>query len=519
VANLLLARGIGRAREMAVRAALGASRAQIARLLLCESLVLAATGGGAGLALSWAALRVAPSMMPSGLLPQGIALHFDLRVTLFAAVLTGATGLLFGMAPAWHAARAPLGESLAAGGRGATGGAGRMRTLLAVGEVAGAVLLLAGAGLLVRTLASMTAEDPGFRADSVLTMTVTLPMSRYPDQANVLTFFRQADAALAALPGVQSVGFVDNLPLDGWNIGQPIEVVGDPPVDAANRKSAHYQITSPRYFDTLGIRLAEGRPFNDRDVAAAPQVCIVNEEFVRRFLGGRAPLGTIVKIPNMAPGLAPGIPREIVGVIRQVAIGAGETLKAPEVYVPMEQNVWYDSAIALKTAGPPTALIASARKAIAGIDKDQPVTRVRTMEEVAAEATERPRFRAALVSVFAALALALAAVGIFGVLSFSVRERMREFGVRLALGATSADILRLVLGAGVQIAGTGALLGVAAAALLTRTLASLLFGVTPLDPVTFVAAPALLVVTALVACVAPALRAVRVDPAVTLRQE
>jgi putative ABC transport system permease protein len=350
-------------------------------------------------------------------------------------------------------------------------------------------------------------------------MTVSLPMSRYPDQANMLTFFRQADAALAALPGVQSVGFVDNLPLDGWNIGQPIEVAGDPPVDAANRKSAHYQITSPRYFDTLGIRLAEGRPFNDRDVAAAPQVCIVNEEFVRRFLGGRAPLGTIVKIPNMAPGLAPGIPREIVGVIRQVAIGAGETLKAPEVYVPMEQNVWYDSAIALKTAGPPAALIASARKAIAGVDKDQPVTRVRTMDEVAAEATERPRFRAALVSVFAALALALAAVGIFGVLSFSVRERMREFGVRLALGATSADILRLVLGAGVQIAGTGALVGVAAAALLTRTLASLLFGVTPLDPVTFVAAPALLVVTALVACVAPALRAVRVDPAVTLRQE
>jgi putative ABC transport system permease protein len=350
-------------------------------------------------------------------------------------------------------------------------------------------------------------------------MSVSLPISRYPDQTNVLNFFRRADAALAALPGVQSVGFVENLPLDGWDIGQPIEVVGDPPVDSSNRKSAHYQITSPRYFETVGIRLAAGRPFNDRDVATAPQVCIVNEEFVRRFLGGRAPVGMLVKVPNMAPGQVPSIPREIVGVIKQVAIGAGEKEKAPEIYVPMEQNVWYTSAIALKTAGPPATLIASARAAIAGIDKDQPVTRVRTMDEVAAEATERPRFRAALVSVFAATALMLAAVGIFGVLTFSVRERRREFGVRMALGATSGDILRLVLGAGVRIAGTGALIGVASAALLTRTLASLLFGVTPLDPVTFAAAPALLVITALVACVAPAVRAVRVDPAVTLRQE
>jgi predicted permease len=519
VANLLLARGIGRAREIAVRVALGATRAQIARLLLSESLILATIGGGAGLAMSWATLRIAPSLIPSGLLPQGISLHFDARVTLFAAALTGVTGVLFGMAPAWHAARAPLSESLAAGGRASIGGAGRMRMLLAVGEVAGAVLLLAGAGLLLRTLASMTAEDVGFHAESVLTMSVSLPISRYPDQTKVLNFFRRADAALAALPGVQSVGFVENLPLDGWDIGQPIEVVGDPPVDPSNRKSAHYQMTSPRYFETLGIRLAEGRPFNERDVATAPQVCIVNEEFVRRFLGGRAPLGMIVTVPNMAPGQAPSIPRQIVGVIRQVATGAGEKEKAPEIYVPMEQNVWYTSAIALKTAGPPAALIASVRAAIAGIDKDQPVTRVRTMDEVAAEATERPRFRAALVSTFAAMALVLAAVGIFGVLTFSVRERRREFGVRMALGATSGDILRLVLGAGVRIAGTGAVIGIAAAAFLTRTLASLLFGVTPLDPVTFAAAPALLVITALVACVAPAVRAVRVDPAVTLRQE
>ena len=519
VANLLLARGIGRSREIAVRAALGASRAQIASLLWSESMVLAAIGGGAGIALSWAVLRVAPALIPPGLLPPGIELHFDARVTLFAVALSGVTALLFGTAPAWHAVRGPIGESLASGGRAAIGGAGRIRSALAVAEVAGAVLLLAGAGLFVRTLASMTAEETGFHADSVLTMSVSVPFNRYTDAAQLLGFFRRVDSALAALPGVQSVGFVDNLPLDGWNMGQPIEIAGDPPVEASSRKSAHYQITSPRYFETLGIQLAQGRAFTDRDVAGAPQVCIVNEEFVRRFLGGRAPLGQIVKVPNIEFGRAPSIPREIVGVIKQVAIGAGEKEKAPELYVPMEQNVWYSSSIAVKTAGSPTTLIAAARAAIAGIDKDQPVTRVRTMDEVAAEATARPRFRATLVGTFAAVALVLAAVGIFGVLTFVVRERMREFGVRLALGATSGDILRLVLGTGLKIAGTGAIAGVAAAAALARTLASLLFGVTPLDPVTFAAAPVLLIVTALAACVAPAIRAVRVDPAVTLRQE
>ena len=519
VANLLLARGIGRAREIAVRAALGASSGRIVGLLLSESVVLAAIGGAAGLALSWAALRVAPSIMPPGLLPEGIPLRFDARVTIFAAALTCLTGVLFGMAPAWHAARTPLRDTLSSGGRASTGAAGRLRSALAIAEVAGAVLLLAGAGLLIRTLASMTAADPGYRADSVLTMSVSLPLSRYPDQTHALTFFRRADAEFAAIPGVQSVGFVDNLPLDGWDIGQPIEIAGDPPTDAASRRSAHYQITSPRYFETLGIRLAKGRAFTDRDVATAAQVCIVNEEFVRRFLQGREALGKIVKVPNMAPGQTQPIAREIVGVIRQVAVDAGEKTKAPEVYVPMEQNVWYSSAIALKTAGSPATFAGAARAAIAKIDADQPVTRMRTMDEVASEATQAPRFRAALVSTFATMALVLAAVGIFGVLTFSVRERTREFGVRVALGATTRDILRLVVQSGVKIAGAGVAIGLVAAALLTRMLASLLFGVTPLDPVTFVAAPAVLVVTALAACVAPALRAVRIDPAVTLRQE
>src|SRR6185295_16695918 len=264
--------------------------------------------------------------------------------------------VLFGMAPAWHAVRTPLGEALAAGGRASIGGAGRLRNVLAVAEVAGAVLLLAGAGLLVRTLASMNAEDPGYHADSVMTMAVSLPLSRYPDQTHALTFFRRAEAALAAIPGVQSVGFSTVLPLDGFEIGQPVEIAGE-----AVRKSAHYQLTSPRYFETIGIPIVKGRAFTDRVQALAPQVCIVNEEFVRRFLRGREPLGTVVKVPNMAPGIAPTIAREIVGVIKQVAIGAGEKEKAVEIYVPIEQNVWYSSAIVLKTAGRPETITSAAR--------------------------------------------------------------------------------------------------------------------------------------------------------------
>jgi putative ABC transport system permease protein len=518
VANLLLARGIGRAREMAVRAALGASSRHLARLLLTESVVLALPGGAAGLALSWIALRVAPAIVPPGLMPEGIPLQFDIRVALFAAALTCLTGVLFGMAPAWHAARTPLGESLAAGGRASIGGVGRLRAVLAVGEIRRRAAAggrrtshshprgrVCGGSGVSRRFSPDHEREPAAQ-----------PLCQSEECPDVLPPCRSGARGDSGRPVGRIRG---HLPLDGWDIGQGIEIVGGPPIDASNRKSAHYQITTPRYFETIGIRLAKGRAFTDRDIETSPPVCIVNEEFVRRFLDGGEPLGAIVKVANMAPGNAPTIPREIVGVIRQVAIGAGEKDKAPEIYVPMEQNVWYASSIALKTAGPPVAYTAAARAAIESIDKDQPVTRVRTMDEVAAEATQGQRFRAALVSTFAGIALVLAAVGIFGVLTFSVRERTRELGVRVALGATSTDILRLVVGSALKIAVSGVVIGLAAAAVLTRTLASLLFGVTPLDPVTFVAAPAVLVTTTLVASVAPAIRAIGVDPAVTLRQE
>ena len=509
---------MGRVREIAVRRAIGARTGDIVRLLITESVLLAIFGGVAGVILSWATLRVAPAIVPPGLLPEGIRLEFDLRVALFAAALTAFTGMLVGVAPAWHAARMPLTEVLAAGGRSVTTG-GRLRRALTIGEVALAVVLLSGAGLLVRTLVSMSTEERGFHADSVLTMGIGLPISRYPTEPQVIALYRQLESALGALPGVRAVGFANSLPLQGWDLGQPFEIAGDPPTDPSSRRSAHYEMVNAGYFEALGISILKGRAFNERDVATSPPVCIVNEEFVRRHLQGREAIGTVVKVPNMSFGPAPSLAREIVGVIRQVTVQSGEAEKAAQVYVPLEQNAWYSTAIALRTDGNPMALAEPARSVVARIDRDLPLTRVRPMDDVAAESVMRPRFRAGLVGTFAALALALAGVGLFGVLTFSVRERRRELGVRVALGARTADILSLFVGSGLQMAVAGITIGLLLSAALTRSLTALLYGVTPLDPVTYAAASLILAMTALVSCVTPALLALRTDPAVALRQE
>jgi predicted permease len=351
-------------------------------------------------------------------------------------------------------------------------------------------------------------------------MFVTLPFNQYREEESIRVFDRRMQASLTALPGVRSVALGNNLPLDGWDIGQPVSIVGDPPADASSLRAAHYVMVNPTYFDTLGIAITAGRAFDAHDVATSEPVCIVNPEFVRRFLGGRDPLRAAAQVPPMAFGPSPPTPaRRIVGVAAQVAIAAGEVEKAATIYVPVEQNAWYTTAIAIRTDGDPMRVVDPARRAIAAIDPAQPVTRVRTLQEIAGEAVVRPAFRARLVGAFAGVATTLAGIGIFGVLMFSVRERTREFGVRRALGATPAHIVRDVAASGARIAITGTIAGVAAAAALTRLLSSLLFGVAPLDPVTFVAAPATLAAVAIAACIVPALVAVRADPAVALRQE
>ena len=319
---------------------------------------------------------------------------------------------------------------------------------------------------------------------------------------------------------MKSAAFGGSLPLDGWDIGQGFTIVGDPPVEPSRMPSAHYQIvsaaTSGRSASTW---CAAGRSTSTTPRRRKP-VCVVNEEFVRRYLNGREPIGTIVGVQNMAmSGSSEAVPREIVGVSRQVAEPAGEKERVVEIYVPITQNPWFSASLSVQTAGDPLAFLPAVKAAIARVDKDQPLTRVRTMEEVAAEATSQPRFRAELVGVFALLALMLAAVGIFGVLAYSVGQRAREFGIRVALGARSHDVLRLVLGGALKMTGAGVAIGLVAAALLTRLLGTLLFAVQPTDPLTFIGTAAVLAVSALLACALPAWRATRVDPAVTLRQE
>jgi predicted permease len=520
VANLLLARGAIRTREIAVRASLGGSQGRIVRQLLTESALLATLGGVAGIGLAWIVLRAAPSFIPEGLVPVSLQLTLDARVLGFAAALTIATGLLFGLAPAWHAARTPLGDALRAGGRAATGTAGAFRTILAAGEIAVAVLLASGAALLVRTLGSLNHVDPGYHATNVLTMNVSLPLSRYPTPERALQFYQAMQNEIRSVPGVSDVGLGTNLPLDGWDIGQGFHIIGQPLNSESNEPSAHYQMVNANYFSTLGIPLLKGRTFTEGDAGTSKPVCIVNEELARRYLKGPDPIGMRLSVQAMAPGGPRPVVREIVGVVRQVKIeGLGEKQNNLEIYVPITQNAWYWAAVAVRTAGDPMALAGSVRAAVGRVDKDLPVTRVRTMDEVAGQSIAQPRFRAELVGAFATLASVLASVGVFGVLAFSVSQRTREFGIRMALGARSADVLRLVLRGGLKIAAAGLAIGVAAAVALTRFLESLLFGVTPLDPISFLAAAALLLVLALAACAAPAVRAARVDPAVTLRQE
>ena len=393
-----------------------------------------------------------------------------------------------------------------------------LRSILAAGEIAVAVMLVAGAGLLLRTLLSMYQVDPGYRADHVLTANVTPPVSRYPTPERALLFYQAAERAVGAIPGVRAAAWGGSLPLEGRDIGQPFNIVGEDP--ARNRSAASYQIVSSGYFDAMGIRLIAGRAFSEHDSGSSTPVCIVNEEFVRRYLKGREPIGARVNVASMhLPGPL-DVVREIVGVIRQVkADGLAATEESVEIYVPIAQNPWYGATLVVRSAGDPNALVTAVKAAVAQVDKDMPLMRIRTMEQVAADSVAQPKFRAALAGTFAGVAVALAAVGIFGVLAFSVSQRTREFGVRMALGAKMWDVTRLVLAGGARIVLLGIAAGLGASAALTRTIGSLLFGVKPLDPLTFVAAPVVLAAVALTACAIPALRASKVDPAVALRQE
>ena len=524
VANLLLARTMSRTRELAVRSALGASRRRIVSQILTEGLVLAAVGGLIGLAVGAAILSVAPSLVPPGLLPSAVSLAFDERVVTFCAIASLAVGLAFGLAPAWQVTGLSVVQAMSTEGRTTTRG-GRFRSVLVVAEVAAAVLVLCGAGLLLRTLISLQSVDAGNGAQDVLTMTLNIPVpngrtpTRYDTQDAVYRFYASVEREVAQTTGVSRVAIGGVLPLDGMWTGQGIDIEGDPPREGPSRNLVSYHMVSPAYFETLDIPIVSGRAFTETDSRDGVQVCIVSEVFVQRFLNGRNPLGVRVAVPAMAFPMRPVL-REIVGVTRQITMWPNERQPVPQLYVPIAQNSWYSASLIVRPqAGPAEALLPAVKAAVALVDKEQPVTRVRTIQAVAAEATSRPRFRAVLVGTFAALALGLAMVGVFGLLAYSVQQRVREFGVRIAIGAGTSDVMRLVIGSAAKLTIIGLVIGLTGAALLSRYVTTLVYPVRPLDPVTFIAVPIVLVITAAVAVMAPAWRAARVDPVVAFRVE
>jgi len=521
VANLILARGVGRTREMAVRAALGGTRMRIARQLLVESALLGVIGGAAGLAVAAGLLQVAPAFVPPQTIPESIVLGIDWRLAAFAVIVTFATAILFGLAPAWQATRVPLVEAMIGGGRGSTDRAGRVRQALAVVEIAAALLLMTGAGLLVRTLASLNSVDAGYRAENVVTMTLRVPFRMLLGAApgELARYYQKIEDEIASIPGVRVAAIGSDVPLAGISYRRPFEIAAEAVQDPANRPTAHYQMITPRYFEALGIPLLRGRVFTERDSGTAADVCIVNEAFASRHFPDRDPIGARITVQSQELKSRPVV-REIVGVVRQLKTRPDEpTDDSLEIYVPLAQNAWIFTTVVVRAMDGPDRLLPSIQAAVARVDPLQIVSRVRTMEAVAAESTARPRFRAQLVAAFAVLAAVLAAVGIFGLLTFVVQQRAREFSVRVAVGAGASDLLRLVLGDGLKLTAIGLAVGLAASALLARSLATLLFGVTPFDPITFIGAPTALAMLAIVACVGPAIRALRVDPAATLKAE
>jgi putative ABC transport system permease protein len=521
VANLLLARATVRGRELTIRSALGAGKRRIVRQLLTESLVLAAVGGAMGVGIGAAILSIAPSLIPVGLLPAAVSLTFDGRVAAFCAAAALLVGLLFGLAPAWHLPELALAQATTSETRTATGRGGTVRDLLVVGEVAAAVLLLFGAGLLMRTLLAVDNVDRGYQERRVLTMLVDPLGGRYPTPESKLQFFDTVEREVMGGPGIRSMAWASTLPLGESTFGpSSFEIVGDPPLEETQRPAADYQIVSPSYFATLDLPIVNGRGFSDRDTQGGVQVCIVNEAFVRDHLQGRSPIGVRLAIPSVASGKLTA--REIVGVARQVKGQPDEREDLVQIYVPLAQDAVDDIFMVVRPeSGPAEAIAPSVRAAIARIDKEQLVSvrGVMTLEDIAWVATARHRFRAVLVMTFAVLALALAMVGVFGVIAYSVQQRVREFGVRIALGATTRQVLALVLGSAARTIGVGAVIGLGAAALTAQSISTFLFGVQPLDPLTFASVAFVLAVTATIAAVVPAMRAAHVDPVEAFRSE
>jgi predicted permease len=519
VANLLLARVLGRETEIAVRAALGAGRGRLLRQLLTEAVVLSLLGGVAGLLLAVFSLDWLLALRPDAL-PRLVEVRLDRPVLAFAASLSLATGLLFGILPAAQLARRPAATALREGARGVLGGRGhRMRSALVVGQMAMALVLVAGAGLLIRSFARLRQVDPGFQTDGRLAFRISLPEAAYPDDAGRTAFYDRLFSRIAALPGVRSVGGVSGLPLGGTNFTISFEVEGRPPVAPAQQPTMQTRIATRGYFETMGIPLRRGRLIDERDGAGAPQVVVLGEAAVRKYFPGEDPLGKVLKI---GLGRGPGKPKaggEVVGIVGDVKEHGLGAEHPPAVYIPYQQFPTPSLDLVVHTALDPRRLTTATEGAVRELDPQLPVTRVATLDEMVARSLSEPRFYTVLLGAFAATALLLAGLGIFGALSYAVSQRSREIGIRVALGAEPSEVLGMVLRHALALAALGMGIGLAGALALSRVIRGMLFRLSPTDPATLAGVAALLAAVALVASYLPARRATRVDPVEALRAE
>jgi len=518
VANLLLARISGRESELALRAALGAGRGRIVRQLFTESLLLALAGGAAGVLLAGVLVDGLLALQPQGV-PRLAEVRVDRGVLAFAAVLSLLTSVAFGALPAIRMSRKAEAQSLRQGSRGIlSGGRPGLRGGLVVGQIALAMVLLAGSGLLIRSFSLLRQVDPGFDARSALTFRVSLPESAYADDARLLSFHEALEARLRALPGARAVGAVSGLPLTGSQFNISFTVDGRPEPPPAQQPSLDVAIATRGYFRAMGIDIVRGRDFTEADDATAPQVVLLSETAVRRHFADEDPIGKRIRL-GLGRGRGRKAGGEVVGVVRDVKRHGLAKASPPEIYVPYAQFPLQSMAVVLRSDVKPRSLATAAEAAVHELDAQLPVARLATLEEIVARSISEPRFYVLLLGAFAATALFLAALGLFGVMSYAVAQRTRELAVRLALGAQQRELRRMVLREALVLGSIGLALGLGGALLLSRTLESLLFSVSPSDPATLAAVALLLLATTLLAGYLPARRATRIDPVVALRAD
>jgi predicted permease len=516
IANLLLTRATSRSREIAVRIALGAPQRRITRQLLTESAILGIFGSVAGMALAYCGVSALISLLPPAL-PRIHAIHVDGSVLGFAVALSLAASFVFGLAPVLFAARSDPQTNLREGVRaGEASGSQRARNVLASLEVALAMVLLVGAGLLMRSLARLTSVSPGFEPNGVVKAMVSLPQFQYSTQQQWTAFATDLMTRLQAAPGMQDSACAAPLPIKDGQVTLPFEIVGNPPLPMGAANTADYVTASPRYFSVMGIPLLSGRIFDSSDSPSSLPVVLISNALARRYFANQNPLGRHLIFGFPLNGRAA---REIVGVIGDVhAVSLGKEPE-PMMYVPFAQAPLYGCEVIVRSSLSASAVAAAIRTETHNIDKNLPVTDVDTLPGALSESVAEPRFRTLILGLFSAIALALAAVGIFGVISYSVSRRTREIGIRIALGATRGSVRRLVIGESAKLVFFGFAAGIPVALVLTRFLSTLLFDVRPADPLTFIGVAVLLTLVALAAAYIPARRAMRVDPMVALRYE